>query len=100
MDTCVGRGRPPSSTTVAAAAGAGVSAPSASSPAPAASVAAELRIAALLVTGRRVGLTADLVLGMTLLNRRLLAGIAGLENVTDEEWTALAQVLRAEDATP
>ncbi|MCA1572574.1 MAG: hypothetical protein LC798_20195 [Chloroflexi bacterium] len=54
------------------------------------------RLLLLLDAARRHGATADVVLDMGLLSRRLMALSAGIEDVTDMEWTGLAHLLRIE----
>lgn len=60
-------------------------------------LAADARVAALVKTAQRVEATADLIVSASLLDRRLMAAIAGLdhEQITDEDWTQVVQVLRA-----
>lgn len=51
-----------------------------------------LRALALYHAAKRVGATADLVFTMSLLDRRLCASIAGVDDANDEDWTTVRKL--------
>lgn len=55
----------------------------------------DLRVLALLEAVERVEAEADDVVGFGMLERRLAASIAGVDNATEYEWLMVVQLLRA-----
>lgn len=60
----------------------------------------ELRALALYDAVSRCGGNADWVMQMTLLDRRLTASIAGVNDANDQDWTLVLQLFRAKEETP
>lgn len=48
----------------------------------------------------RCGATADTAMTASLLDRRLAAATAGVDNATDEEWTVVVQLFRVAEGKP